>query len=108
MNYGKIYSSLIERAKFRHTVGYVETHHIIPVCMGGTDDRENLVDLYPEEHFVVHLLLVKIYPDNVKLVFAANMMGNRNNKNMDGCEENLLSLNLKHTKDLNKALLLEN
>jgi hypothetical protein len=32
------------------------------------------VALTAEEHYLAHLLLVKIYPDNPKLVYAANMM----------------------------------
>jgi predicted DNA-binding protein YlxM (UPF0122 family) len=42
--------------------------------MSGDDSAENLVDLTPEEHFVCHQLLIKMYPDNHKLVYAANMM----------------------------------
>lgn len=74
MNYNKIYDSLIERAKLRIIEGYTETHHILPKCLGGDDSKENLVDLTPEEHYLAHLLLVKIYPDNIKLIFAAKNM----------------------------------
>ena len=74
MNYQKHYDSLMNRAKNRLLEGYCETHHIIPRCMGGTDDPTNLVDLTAEEHYVAHQLLVKIYPHNSKLVYAANMM----------------------------------
>ena len=74
MNYQKHYDALMNRAKNRLLEGYYETHHIIPRCMGGTDDPTNLVDLTAEEHYVAHQLLVKIYPDNSKLVYAANMM----------------------------------
>jgi hypothetical protein len=42
--------------------------------MGGTNANTNLVSLLPGEHFVVHQLLVKIYPENKKLVYAANLM----------------------------------
>lgn len=42
--------------------------------MGGTDSKENLVDLTPEEHFVAHQLLVKLFPNNQKLIYAAAMM----------------------------------
>jgi hypothetical protein len=42
--------------------------------MGGSDDKSNLVELLAEEHFVGHLLLARIHPENRKLVFAANMM----------------------------------
>ncbi len=50
--------------------------------MGGLDNEDNLVKLTPEEHYVVHQLLVKIYPDNYKLIKAANRMcqGRANNK----------------------------
>lgn len=80
MNYQAIYNRLILRAKTRIFDGYTERHHIIPRCLGGSDDPENLVPLTPEEHYIAHQLLVKIYPGNGKLVFAAHMMMNRNNK----------------------------
>jgi len=74
MNYELHYSKLIEKAKNREINGYVEKHHIIPRCVGGSDEGENLVKLTPEEHYVAHQLLVKIYPTNHKLVKAAAMM----------------------------------
>lgn len=74
MDYSKIYNNLISKAKNRKLDCYTESHHIIPLCIGGSDTKENLVDLTPEEHYIAHQLLVKIYPDNHKLIFAANMM----------------------------------
>jgi hypothetical protein len=76
MDYKKIYDSLIERGKNRLNTGklYYESHHIIPRCMNGTDEQYNLVYLTPEEHYIAHQLLIKIYPDNLKLAHAANMM----------------------------------
>lgn len=74
MDYSKIYNNLISKAKNRKLDCYTESHHIIPECIGGPDTKENRVDLTPEEHYIAHQLLVKIYPDNHKLVFAANMM----------------------------------
>jgi hypothetical protein len=38
--------------------------------MGGTNDKENLVNLTAREHFICHKLLVEIYPNNNKLVFG--------------------------------------
>lgn len=69
-------------------IGYVESHHILPRCLGGLDNKENLVELYPEEHYLAHLLLCKIYPNNQKLLYAAMNMssgsminnGKRSNK----------------------------
>jgi len=80
MNYQKIYKKIINRAKKRILEGYVEKHHIIPRCLGGSDQKDNLVELTAEEHYIAHLLLVKMYPQNKSLWYAANMMANRNNK----------------------------
>jgi len=74
MDYKKHYNLIIERAKSRNLNGYCESHHIIPRCVGGTNSKENLVDLTPEEHYVAHQLLVKMHPNNNKLLYAANMM----------------------------------
>jgi len=88
MNYEKIYNNLIDRATQRVTEGYVEKHHIVPRCLGGTDTKENIVSLYPEEHYLAHLLLCKVNKGNSKLLYAAMNMtsgsminnGKRNNK----------------------------
>lgn len=78
MNYKKHYEKLISKARNRSILKseYSEVHHIIPKCMGGDDSKDNLISLFPEEHLVAHLLLVKIYSDNQKLIYAANMMTN--------------------------------
>jgi hypothetical protein len=73
MNYKKHYDNLISRGKNRNLDSYSENHHIIPRCMGGTDEPSNLVRLTPEEHYVAHQLLVKIY-NNYSLIHAAVMM----------------------------------
>lgn len=85
LNYQAIYDSLICRASLRKSDNavYYEKHHIIPRCMGGSNSRSNLVLLTPEEHYLAHQLLVKIYPKNHSLIKAATIMtaGNgRNNK----------------------------
>jgi hypothetical protein len=75
MNYQRIHDAIIERAKTRKLDGYKERHHIIPRCVGGTNDLENLVDLTAREHFIIHLLLAEIY--NIpKLWRAVNMLAN--------------------------------
>ena len=74
MNYEKIYDSLISNAQNRILETYTETHHIVPKCIGGTDNINNLVELTPEEHYLAHQLLVKIYRQNHSLVKAAAMM----------------------------------
>lgn len=78
MDYSRIYHLIIENRKNNPIEGYTERHHIIPKSIGGTDDKENLVDLSAREHFFVHLLLTKIYskgtPNYYKMVKAFMMM----------------------------------
>lgn len=74
MNYQRIHDAIIDRARNRILQGYREQHHVIPRCLGGTDDKSNLVKLTAREHFIVHKLLVEIYPDETKLVYAYWMM----------------------------------
>ena len=76
MDYAKHYRLLIEKARSTlHSADtYLERHHIVPKCVDGSDDLDNLVDLLPEQHFVAHLLLVKMHPDNQKLLYAAHCM----------------------------------
>ena len=76
MDHSKVYQKIIDRAKLRgldkskHD-GYYEIHHILPKCMGGTDNCDNLVMLTAKEHFISHLLLTKIYPNEKGLSLAA-------------------------------------
>ena len=82
MNYKLHYQKLIERANNRLLTGvYIEKHHIIPKCMGGSDSDDNLVKLTAEEHFVAHQLLVKIYPINKRLLSALSKMCSSSSKN---------------------------
>lgn len=78
--YTNWYYRIIENAKLRacrredanRILGYSERHHIIPKCMGGKSNSENLVYLSAREHFVCHLLLIKcVHRDFVrKMKFA--------------------------------------
>ena len=62
MNYLKIYNQLIEsRKKLKRQLNYTECHHILPRCMGGNDNKDNLIDLTAREHFIAHWLLWKEY-----------------------------------------------
>lgn len=60
VDYGRIYTQLINRALNRKLTGYRELHHIVPTSMGGMDDTYNLVALTAREHFIAHLLLYKM------------------------------------------------
>jgi hypothetical protein len=86
MNYKLIYDTLILKASTRNLGEdiYFEVHHILPRCLGGTNNDENLVKLTAEEHYLAHQLLVKIYPEESGLIKAAiamsvNPFGYRNN-----------------------------
>lgn len=78
MDYQKIYNSLMERRKASPFIGYTEIHHIIPRCIGGTDDKDNLVALSGREHFIAHRLLIKFnsYP-GLKQAFGMMCLTNK-------------------------------
>ena len=81
MNYQKIYDQIIERAKTRKLECYKEKHHIIPKCIGGRNEKSNIVELMAREHFLCHWLLHEIYQTNSKLAFAFWGMCNQKNAN---------------------------
>lgn len=91
MNYSKIYDALICKAKteirkkLKRTDPnfiYYENHHIIPKCLGGTNDRENMVLLTAREHLVAHWILTKIYPHERRIWFAFGKLFPRNSEKM--------------------------
>ena len=59
--YTRWYFHIIEKALGQNRLKsediYYENHHIVPRCLGGTNDSENLVLLTAKEHYVVHHLL---------------------------------------------------
>ena len=58
--YTIVYNNIVNTAKSRVLGGYGERHHIIPKCLGGTNDKNNIVKLTAREHFICHRLLVKM------------------------------------------------
>lgn len=77
MDYKQIHDSIIQRAKNRQIEGYTEKHHIVPKCLGGTNDPNNLVELTAREHFIIHKLLCEIYPENRGILYAYWSMSNK-------------------------------
>lgn len=74
MNYKKIYDRLIEDAKINpKSELYKESHHIIPKCMNGSNDKDNIILLTARQHYLAHWLLYKIYKTS-SLVHAWNLM----------------------------------
>jgi hypothetical protein len=79
MNHLKIYTIIIEKAKSQNrkrlrknnpVYVYYEQHHILPKCLGGNNEKNNLVLLTAKEHFVCHKLLTYIYKGNRKIAQA--------------------------------------
>jgi hypothetical protein len=52
-------------------------HHIIPRCLGGTDDPSNLIELTYDEHVEAHRLLALQYPTHSGIQYAYRMMINQ-------------------------------
>ncbi len=85
MDYEAHYNRLMNRAKARAStradarllVGHVERHRIVPGCLGGLYEPENIAYLTGEEHFVAHQLLVRLYPGNPGLAKAAVLMAKK-------------------------------
>ena len=81
MNYFKVYYQLCMRQfrseRFRGDGNYYEAHHVKPSSVGGKG--KILVLLTAREHFLQHLLLTKMFPDNTKLQYAFNMMFSQSN-----------------------------
>ncbi len=61
MDYLRVYTNLIERARTRTLEGYKENHHILPRCLGGSNDAINLVNLTAREHLIAHMVLAKAF-----------------------------------------------
>lgn len=63
MDYLAIYNKLIDKRKQNPMPMelYSESHHIVPKCLGGTDDKDNLIRLSAREHYIAHQLLYKHY-----------------------------------------------
>lgn len=74
MNYETLYENLCRGGKVERNLPYYERHHIIPRCLGGGDEEENITNLTPREHYIAHKLLTKIYRKNPKIWYAFRMM----------------------------------
>jgi hypothetical protein len=69
-----IQNILDTRGRFACGEKYHERHHIVPKCMNGGNEEENLIDLFAKEHFIAHKLLAQENPYNYKLVYAYGCM----------------------------------
>lgn len=81
MTYNEYIQNILNiRGRFACGEEYHERHHIVPRSVGGSDDEDNLIDLYAREHYEAHKLLHEENPENEKLAFAWWMMSTKNYK----------------------------
>lgn len=84
MDYQKIYNKLIQLGKTDYWTNekYFEKHHIVPRSEGGSNKKENLVELPPRAHHLAHLCLIKLgsclkycyYNFTIKEYYEAKML----------------------------------
>lgn len=87
MTYNEFINNILNvRGRFNCGEKYHERHHIIPKCCGGTNDEENLIDLFPKEHFIAHKLLVDENPNNSGLIYAFGCMAWAKNESQERYE----------------------
>lgn len=74
--YKKLYDTFIftRRNRSLNDSSILEIHHIQPRCMGGSDDKNNLIVLTAREHFLAHLFLHRAHPNHVGLKKALMAM----------------------------------
>lgn len=79
MDYLRIYRAFIADRKQRELTlsGYVERHHIVPRCLGGGNEAENIIRLVAEDHFFAHLLLAKAHGGKLWAPIAFMVSGQR-------------------------------
>lgn len=71
LTYDEFINNILEtRGRFACGDEYHERHHIVPRCMGGTNDEDNLIDLFAREHFIAHKLLAEENPNEEGLLYA--------------------------------------
>lgn len=71
MKYKEFIQNILDtRGRFTCREEYHERHHIVPKCMGGSNNEDNLIDLYAREHFIAHELLAEENPKNKGLQYA--------------------------------------
>lgn len=79
MDYVKQYTNLIDKhgVVSKPSVGYHERHHILPRCMGGKDNYDNLIYLSARCHLLAHWMLMKAFPEEKGLKVAYSTMCSR-------------------------------
>lgn len=97
--YYKQYNNLIAKCQEMEKEGYpegmyTEVHHILPKCQGGTNDKCNLVRMPIRYHIFAHIFLMKAFPHESKLSYAAKRMLSSNKVQNRILELNHISIRL--------------
>ena len=58
-HYYSRYQRFIDSLKGQALDGYTEVHHIVPVSMGGSNEKDNLIALTARQHYVAHWMLAR-------------------------------------------------
>lgn len=75
MTYNEFIENILHtRGRFACGNEYCERHHIVPKCKNGSNDENNLIDLFAKEHFIAHKLLYLENPDDAQLAYAYTLM----------------------------------
>ena len=85
--YTNYYFKMINKGfKYKPNNGYYERHHIIPKSIGGSDSSSNLIYLTARQHFLCHLLLLKMTTgiEKKSMAFAYFGMRRSNSKKVGG------------------------
>lgn len=89
MDYFKHYDKLLNKARYRGIKKkelnfYTERHRGMPKCIGGQYWNHNIFLLTPEEHYVAHQLLAKMFPEDSGMTFSAYKMTIHSSDNRSG------------------------
>ena len=85
--YRQWYYNIIQHRLSNPASGYTERHHILPKSLGGSNNQSNLVALTAREHYVCHLLLIRMTEGNARTSMlrafnAFKMSGSKNPRNL--------------------------
>jgi hypothetical protein len=90
VNYEKLYNDIILKYGSQTRLEcYCEYHHILPKCLGGKDDKANMIYVSGRVHVLLHWILCKIHPTNRKILHAFQAMTMFNGK-----QERILNTNI--------------
>ena len=73
-NYNSYINRILKSRENIKVEDLTHRHHIVPKCIGGTNEPSNLIYLYHQEHYEAHRLLALENPDSYGLQYAWFLM----------------------------------